>query len=62
MFNETLKLSNDVIVPQLALGTWLIDDGVVADAVRAAIEIGYRHIDTAQAYGNEKGVGEGWRR
>lgn len=61
MFNETLKLSNDVIVPQLALGTWLIDDGVVADAVRAAIEIGYRHIDTAQAYGNEKGVGEGVR-
>ena len=61
MFNETLKLSNDVIVPQLALGTWLIDDGVVADAVRAAIEIGYRHIDTAQAYGNERGVGEGVR-
>ena len=56
MFNETLKLSNGVVVPQLALGTWLIDDGVVADAVRAAIEIGYRHIDTAQAYGNERGV------
>ena len=61
MFNETLKLSNNVMVPQLALGTWLIDDGVVADAVRAAIESGYRHIDTAQAYGNEKGVGEGVR-
>lgn len=61
MFNETIKLSNGVVVPQLALGTWLIDDSIVADAVRAAIEIGYRHIDTAQAYGNERGVGEGVR-
>ena len=61
MFNESLKLSNGVKVPQLALGTWLIDDGIVADAVRSAIKIGYRHIDTAQAYGNERGVGEGVR-
>lgn len=61
MFNDTLKLSNGVNIPQLALGTWLIDDGVVADAVKAAIKIGYRHIDTAQAYGNERGVGEGVR-
>ena len=61
MFNETIKLSNGAAVPQLALGTWLIDDAVVADAVKAAIEIGYRHIDTAQAYGNERGVGEGVR-
>ena len=61
MFNETIKLSNGVVVPQLALGTWLIDDAVVTDAVKAAIEIGYRHIDTAQAYGNERGVGEGVR-
>ena len=61
MFNEAIKLSNGVVVPQLALGTWLIDDAVVADAVKAAIEIGYRHIDTAQAYGNERGVGEGVR-
>ena len=61
MFHETITLSNGVTVPQLALGTWLIDDGKVADAVRAAIEIGYRHIDTAQAYGNERGVGEGVR-
>ena len=61
MYNETIKLSNEVIVPQLAFGTWLIDDGVVTDAVKAAVEIGYRHIDTAQAYGNERGVGEGVR-
>lgn len=61
MFSETIKLSNGVVLPQLALGTWLIDDAVVADAVTVAIEIGYRHIDTAQAYGNERGVGEGVR-
>lgn len=61
MFNETITLSNGVIVPQLALGTWLIDDSKVYAAVKAAIELGYRHIDTAQAYGNERGVGEGVR-
>ena len=61
MFNEIMKLSNGVEIPQLALGTWLIDDDKVADAVRAAIEIGYIHIDTAQAYENERGVGEGIR-
>lgn len=61
MFKETITLANGAVVPQLALGTWLIDDDKVADAVRAAIEMGYRHIDTAQAYGNERGVGEGVR-
>ena len=61
MFNETITLSNGVVVPQLALGTWLIDDSKVSAAVKAAIELGYRHIDTAQAYGNERGVGEGVR-
>lgn len=61
MYNETVKLVNGVDVPRLALGTWLIDDDKAADAVRAAIKLGYRHIDTAQAYGNEKGVGEGVR-
>lgn len=61
MFNESITLSNGVVVPQLALGTWLIDDDKVGEAVKAAIEIGYRHIDTAQAYANERGVGEGIR-
>ena len=61
MFNKTMKLSNGVEIPQLALGTWLIDDDKVAAAVRAAVEIGYTHIDTAQAYANERGVGEGVR-
>ena len=61
MFNQIITLSNGVKVPQLALGTWLIDADKAADAVRAAIDIGYRHIDTAQAYANEHGVGEGIR-
>ena len=61
MFNETITLANGVAVPQLALGTWLIDDSAVAAAVKSAIALGYRHIDTAQAYGNERGVGEGVR-
>lgn len=49
IYNETVTLANGVIIPKLALGTWLIDDNKAADAVRNAIEIGYRHIDTAQA-------------
>ena len=49
MFNNTITLSNGVVVPQLALGTWLIDNDKAADAVKSAIELGYRHIDTAQA-------------
>lgn len=59
MFDKKLTLANGVEVPQLALGTWLIDDSAAAAAVKAAIKLGYRHIDTAQAYGNERGVGEG---
>ena len=59
--NETYTLSHGVEIPRLGLGTWFIDDDKAADAVRAAVEIGYRNIDTAQAYGNERGVGEGVR-
>ena len=61
IFDEKLTLSNGVTIPQFGLGTWFIDDEKVADAVRAAVKIGYRHFDTAQAYGNERGVGEGIR-
>lgn len=57
--NEFYTLNNGVTIPKLGLGTWLIDDdkvdGIVADAIKA----GYRHIDTAQAYGNEAGVERG---
>lgn len=61
MYNNYLTLNNGVKIPQLGLGTWFIDDDKVADAVKAATQLGYRHIDTAQAYGNERGVGEGIR-
>ena len=61
IFNETFTLNNGVKIPKLALGTWFIDDDKAAEAVRQAIKIGYRHIDSAQAYGNERGVGEGIR-
>lgn len=57
-----IKLSNGVEVPQPALGTWLIYDTEAADAVCTAIKMGYRHIDTVQTYGNERGVGEGIRK
>lgn len=56
-----MKLNNGVMIPQLALGTWLIDDEKVIGAVKSALQMRYRHIDTAQAYGNEHGVGEGVR-
>ena len=59
MYQEIKKLSNGVEIPVLALGTWLIDDDKVAEAVKSAVKLGYRHIDTAQAYGNEQGVGKG---
>ncbi|WP_419992741.1 aldo/keto reductase [Streptomyces boninensis] len=61
ILNETYTLADGVKIPKLGLGTWFIDDEKAADAVRAAIETGYRNIDTAQAYGNERGVGEGIR-
>ena len=61
VLSENYTLSNGVKIPKLGLGTWFIDDADAADAVKAAVAAGYRHIDTAQAYGNERGVGEGVR-
>lgn len=61
VLSKNYTLNNGVEIPKLGLGTWFIDDADVADAVRAAVAAGYRHIDTAQAYGNERGVGEGVR-
>ncbi|MDN6324970.1 MAG: aldo/keto reductase [Corynebacterium sp.] len=60
-YTETLTLNNDVTIPALGLGTWFIDDDKAAQAVSDAVDAGYRNIDTAQAYGNERGVGEGVR-
>lgn len=59
MLNETYVLSNDVRIPRLGLGTWFIDNDKAAEAVKQAVAVGYRHIDTAQAYGNEAGIGIG---
>lgn len=61
VLEETFTLSNGVEIPKLGLGTWFIDDDHAADAVRTAVDLGYRHFDTAEAYGNERGVGEGAR-
>ena len=61
ILEEKYTLSNGVEIPKLGLGTWFISDIDVVQAVKDAAEIGYRHIDTAQAYQNERGVGEGIR-
>lgn len=61
ILQDTFTLANGVAIPKLGLGTWRIDDADVAQAVRDAVAVGYRHIDTAQAYANERGVGEGVR-
>lgn len=61
ILKEKYTLSNGIEIPKLALGTWFISDEDVVQAVKDAAEIGYRHIDTAQAYENERGVGEGIR-
>ena len=61
ILQENYKLSNRVEIPKLGLGTWMIDNDHVVAAVKAAIALGYRHIDTAQAYQNEAGVGLGIR-
>src|SRR3954466_9818180 len=61
ILEETYTLSNGVAIPKIGLGTWFINDKDVVQAVKDAAGIGYRHIDTAQAYGNESGVGEGIR-
>lgn len=55
---ETYILHNGVTIPKIGFGTWQIPDGDEAyNSVKHALEVGYRHIDTAQIYGNEKSVG-----
>jgi diketogulonate reductase-like aldo/keto reductase len=61
ILQEKYTLSNGVEIPKLGLGTWMITDEAVEQAVKDAIKIGYRHIDTAQGYHNEGGVGNGIR-
>lgn len=61
ILEENYLLSNGVKIPKIGLGTWMIEDDKAAEAVRKAVSLGYHHIDTAQGYGNERGVGEGIR-
>lgn len=56
---KLITLNNGVEMPQLGIGTFLVEDGQVAyDTVKYALEIGYRHIDTAQMYRNEGSIGQ----
>lgn len=57
----TIELNDGSRIPQLGFGVFQIEPDETADAVKQALEIGYRHIDTAEMYQNEKGVGEGIR-
>jgi 2,5-diketo-D-gluconate reductase A len=56
-----LELNDGRSIPQLGLGVWRTPADATAQAVKAALASGYRHIDTAAIYGNEAGVGEGLR-
>lgn len=60
-FAPLIELNDGHKIPQLGLGTWPLNDAQVADAVVEAVSHGYRHVDTAVKYGNEKGVGNGIR-
>lgn len=56
--NDTYKLSNGVEIPIIGFGTWQAENGEIAyNSVISAIKAGYRHIDTAEGYGNEESVG-----
>ncbi len=61
ILKENYILSNGIEIPKLGLGTWRIKNDDVVQVVVDAVKIGYRHIDTAQAYANESGVGDGIR-
>lgn len=58
ILNETFELSNGLKIPKIGFGTWEIPNENAEEVVKNAIEVGYTHIDTAQAYGNEEGVGK----
>ena len=57
----TITLNDGTTIPQLGFGVFQIEPDQTAEAVRQALEIGYRHIDTAEMYQNEKGTGDGVR-
>ncbi|WP_264028597.1 aldo/keto reductase, partial [Mycolicibacterium brisbanense] len=59
--NAPIELNDGTRIPQLGFGVFKIEPEKTAAAVKVALDVGYRHIDTAQMYGNERGVGEGIR-
>lgn len=61
ILDETYTLANGVKIPKLGFGTWMIADDQIAQVAKNAVDAGYRHFDTAQAYRNERGLGEGLR-
>src|SRR5262252_8742493 len=59
---RAVELADGNQLPMLGLGVWQVPNGpACVNAVRWALELGYRHLDTAQAYGNEESVGQGLR-
>ncbi len=63
MAMPSLKLADNHAIPQIGLGLWKVKDHIEFNtAFDAAIQAGYRHFDTAQAYGNEQFLGEAWQR
>jgi 2,5-diketo-D-gluconate reductase A len=60
--DHALQLNDGHTLPQLGLGVYQIPDAIAADTVQVALEAGYRHLDTAALYANERGVGEGLAR
>jgi 2,5-diketo-D-gluconate reductase A len=61
MSAPTILLNNGKTIPQIGFGTSPLNDKEVAPLIVAAVEVGYRHIDTAYRYNNERGVGQGIR-
>ena len=58
MSQPTITLNDGVVIPQYGFGVWQVSTDDIVPAVSKALEVGYRHIDTAAMYGNEEGVGE----
>src|SRR5258706_9694981 len=61
MMDISVVISGDAQIPAVGLGTWDLRRGTCVRMVEQALRLGYRHIDTAEMYGNEREVGEGLR-
>ena len=62
VFAPLVEMNDGRSIPVIGFGVWQVPDDVVVDATVKALEVGYRHIDTAYLYHNERGVGEALRR